>query len=71
MSDFAKHRLIYAVVDESGQVIAATATRWTADRLIEGIKAYGDATSLIGKWHVVRIEGDTHKAKSQAKGNRE
>lgn len=42
----------YAVLDESRQVIATTATRWTAERLIEGIKAHDSPTSEIGSWSI-------------------
>lgn len=42
----------YVVLDEFGQVTAMTATRWTAERLIEGIKAHDSPTSRLGSWSI-------------------
>lgn len=42
----------YVVLDESGQVTAMTATRWTAERLIEGIRAHDSPTSRLGSWSI-------------------
>lgn len=46
----------YAVLDESGQRIAATATRWTAERLIDGIKTHDSPTSKLGSWSIEAID---------------
>lgn len=48
--------MLYAVLDESGQRIATTATRWTAERLIEGIKAHDSPTSKLGSWSIKSLD---------------
>jgi hypothetical protein len=49
----------YYVLDEHRQIIALTQTRWTAGKLIEGIKADVDSpTSRLGSWSVERIDAN-------------
>jgi hypothetical protein len=43
----------YRVIDEHAQIIAVTRTKWTAEKLIEGIKADGGLTSKLGSWSIV------------------
>jgi hypothetical protein len=45
----------YAVLDEFGQVIAMTLTRWTAERLIDGIKRDPSLTAKLGSWSIEPI----------------
>jgi len=42
----------YEVVDESDQVIALTLTKWTAERLLDGIRACGSPTSKLGTFSI-------------------